>query len=64
MHAVLDQGEQPTGYRACWVRQSAAQVSELLGEIAEQFNSDYADDAATVGDMLDILATAKAHIRE
>lgn len=63
MHAIIDRGEQPKGPKADWIRASAGHVLELLGEIAEQYNAEH-DDAAIVGDMLDILATAKGHFNE
>jgi hypothetical protein len=64
MHAIIDNGQRPEGYRANWVRSAVGHVIELLSEIAEQFNAEHQDDVATTGDVLDILATAKGHLIE
>lgn len=54
----IKKGEQPTGYRPAWLRQSAHRLIAELNEITNEFNDTHHTDQASLGDLLDILATA------
>ena len=57
MHHQIERGEDPTGYRAEWLKATTRKVSQLLAEEAERFNKTYVNDMASVPDLLDVLAT-------
>lgn len=57
MHDAIERGEEPTGYRAEWLKGMVKKVAALLAQESEQFNKTYVSDMASVPDLLDILAT-------
>ena len=57
LRSSLNRGEEPHGPRAEWIRAAAAQVLEVLGSQARDFNTKYVDDRISVADMADVLAT-------
>ena len=59
MQAALARGEPPIGYRAEWLRATAHAVVALVARAGESFNVDHPDDAASLADLLDTLATAR-----
>ena len=64
LHATLDRGEQPRGARPDWIRNSANKLLGALAEIQESFNVQHPEDIATVDDILDVVATLRAHLVE
>lgn len=64
MHNIIDAGKQPTGYRAEWLKESAAVLIHVLGQIAEDFDDKHADDKASISDLLDVTATAMGSLRK
>lgn len=63
MHAAIARGETPEGVRPEFVRSSTRLVLEFLGDIAGTYNAEHPNDAATYGDLLDIIATVQASLR-
>jgi hypothetical protein len=59
MHAMLERGENPTGHRAEWVRQSSTAVVEALLRVSQEYNLIYPYDIVLVGDLLDVLVTTR-----
>jgi hypothetical protein len=55
--ASIDRGENPTGYRADFLRDSAKRVLMELASIAKDFNDAHPDDRCTAQDFVDILNT-------
>jgi hypothetical protein len=61
---ALDRGETPTGYRVDLLRLGAVALVNKLEEIGKQFNKDHPNDQFSLGDVLDILATATALVQK
>lgn len=57
MHKALEEGRRPPGYRADWIKSSAATMVSVLGEIAKDFNTEHPDDTCSLADLMDITAT-------
>lgn len=57
MHAALKRGERPEGYRPEWIRECALELVHTLQAMSEEFDLEHPDDKASVGDLLDVLAT-------
>lgn len=58
MKASIAKGEEPSGYRADWLRESALEIIRTLGSQAQKFNTTYSSDKISAQDMVDALATA------
>ena len=58
MHKVLEQGGQPGGYRAQWLKDSAMVIIDTLGDLAQDFDDSHCDDRCSANDLFDIMATA------
>lgn len=58
MHDQIVRGEEPTGYRAEWLKSVAVDLIGRLGAAAHEFDNSHVNDKASVADLLDILATA------
>jgi hypothetical protein len=59
MQAQIKRGEPPTGYRAAWLRESARLVTMLVAQQGEALNARHPEDAASLADLFDVLATAR-----
>jgi hypothetical protein len=55
----IEAGEEPQGYRAEWLRESAHAILDLMATRAGQFNAVHEDDQASVADLLDAISTAE-----
>lgn len=64
MHAAVRRGEKPVGYRPDWIREKSVQLCSILADWGEAFNQQHANDSASVGDLLDIIATAASLLNE
>lgn len=63
MFEAIKRGEDPSGPRPEWIKESALEVIELLKNQGAQFNADNPDDRASISDLLDVIATAQAMIK-
>lgn len=63
MHAEIDAGIEPTGYRAEWLRTSVAELFRALEGIATRFNEEHPGDRASSGDLQDCLQSCIATLQ-
>lgn len=59
MKRQIEIGEQPQGYRAAWLQQSAQAIIHLLAARGEAFNAAHQDNAVSVSDFLDAIWSAR-----
>ncbi len=60
MRAQIDAGKKPgPAYRVEWLRETAKEIVLLLARKGEEFNAAHPEDAISLGDVLDALATAR-----
>lgn len=64
MLASLKRGEQPQGYRAEWIRESARRLIDELEQIAKDFNAKHPNDRCSAQDLMDVLATTMAWFKK
>lgn len=55
---ALERGEEPTGRRAEWTRDTALSLISLLGDKCEAFDNQYKGDRATSTDCINALLSA------
>jgi hypothetical protein len=61
MMEQIERGEEPApAYRVEWLRQTAKEIVLLLARMGEDFNATHSDDAISLADALDSLASARA----
>lgn len=63
MYSQIKRGEAATGFRADFLRQATGDVLDCLAKIGEKFNDNHPDDKISVNDLLDILATTIARLK-
>jgi hypothetical protein len=63
MQEMLGRGEEPKGYRVEWILRTVNELFTWLGEKAAEFNAAHPQDAISVDDFSDVLATAQMRIR-
>jgi hypothetical protein len=55
MHAAIERGEDPKGYRVDWLQRTTSRVMQAITGSAEEFNALYHDDRISVADFADVL---------
>ena len=63
MVKTLNRGEVPTGYRVEWIADTTTALFALLSEKAREFNELHPQDAVSISDLMDVLTTAMAKLR-
>ena len=58
VHAAVERGEKPQGYRADWLRQEALHLVRVMEQVAMEFNVAHPDDKCSTADLQDVLITA------
>lgn len=58
MHAVIDAGGHPQGYRVEWIKATTRELNRALMKAAGEFNATHPDDRISTLDFLDVLQTA------
>lgn len=58
MIAAVQRGEEPTGYRAEWLKETVRAVFRLMASQAAMFNTVHPRDRISTNDFIDVLNTA------
>lgn len=64
MFKRMADGEEPSGYRAEWIKTSVNAVLKTLIEKAQEFNAMYPQDTISTKDFLDVLATTANRVKQ
>lgn len=64
MHKALTEGKRPPGYRAHWIKENAAVLLSVLGEIAKDFDSQHPEDKCSLADLMDVTATCMGMLKK
>lgn len=58
----LAKGEDPTGYRAEWLRERRNEIVKQLGQFAKDFNAQYPHDCCSLQDLKDVVVSVLNYI--